>query len=498
MNMNRRNRSISTLCILIFLGHISSVKAQAPSPLDVEQHPTSPRYKSMFPDQIVPLDTQLSWKNRFVGDESFNIEELLPPTSPLLEQLSISSGKSDSTSSSGFDTSGVVKQVKLSEGKVKIEHGPIERLGMPAMTMMFRVEEPDQLKGLDKGAEVVFNVDNTDAGFSITHLESSSGSFDATGIVKQVKSSDGKVKIEHGPIERLGMPAMTMMFRVEETSQLEGLGKGAEVAFNVDNTSAGFSITQIELVGGSDSKRFDANGMVKSIRTAQGKIKIEHGPIDRLGMPAMTMMFKVKDLDDLNALEKNMQVEFDVANGPGGFEITRIKPVSEMKPESAMAKVESRVCYTVGPFYKRTKVDLVNRRYQENGIVTKLSSTTDREYVGDMIYIESQESRQAALDIGNKLKQSGISDTMILNEPGKRNALSLGVYSQKQNAMRIKTEVEAMNIPVKFEARYRTRTLYWLHNEQLDPKGPLDLLTADDIESGIRQTINNCKFGEGA
>ncbi|NCF36542.1 MAG: hypothetical protein GWP56_09160, partial [Gammaproteobacteria bacterium] len=37
------------------------------------------------------------------------------------------------------------------------------------------------------------------------------GQLDATGVIKQIKASEGKLKIAHGPIERLGMPGMTMM-----------------------------------------------------------------------------------------------------------------------------------------------------------------------------------------------------------------------------------------------------------------------------------------------
>ena len=225
--------------------------------LKSESHPESPTYQSVFPDKIVPLDAKLSWKNRFKGNETFNADEALPPTSPELQDLFSKSG-------SGQDSGG---------------------------------SDSDQL--------------------------------DATGVVKQVKASEGKIKIQHGPIERLGMPAMTMIFRIENLSQLSGIEKGTEVAFNVSNTAAGFSISQLNRLGSESDDSFDTTGTIRSIRTSQGKIKIEHAPIDRLGMPAMTMMFKIRNPEDLKNLERNMQVEFDVINGPGGFEITRIRAVSE-------------------------------------------------------------------------------------------------------------------------------------------------------------------------
>ena len=154
---------------------------------------------------------------------------------------------------------------------------------------------------------------------------------DGSGTIKQIKSDQGKIKIKHGPIDRLGMPAMTMVFKVEDVGQLAGLEKDQEVEFSVDNSSGGFVITDImTMPGGLDnientSLGMDATGEIKAIRPNQGKIKIKHGPIDRLGMPAMTMMFKVGDPEMLNGLEKGKSVNFSVDNTSGGFVITHIE-----------------------------------------------------------------------------------------------------------------------------------------------------------------------------
>jgi hypothetical protein len=104
--------------------------------LDPGQHPETIRYESLFPDTIVPLETNLSWKNRFLGNESFNRDESLPSTGPELE-----SDAPDQAAAAGDD-------MPAGQLKLKIAHGPIERLGMPGMTMMFRVEDPTRLAGL--------------------------------------------------------------------------------------------------------------------------------------------------------------------------------------------------------------------------------------------------------------------------------------------------------------------------------------------------------------
>ncbi len=384
--------------------------------LDPGQHPETIRYESLFPDTIVPLDTELSWKNRFLGNESFNRDESLPPTGPELQ-----SEAPDEAGAAGDD--------------------------MPA------------------------------------------GQLDATGVIKQIKASEGKLKIAHGPIERIGMPGMTMMFRVEDPALLEGLSKGNEVAFNVDNTAAGFTITRLETAGGSSGKAFDASGTIRSIRASQGKVKIEHGPIDRLGMPGMTMVFKLQDSGALQNLERGMSVDFDVVNGPGGFEITRIQPAGASA--AAPTAGPKRICYSIGPFLQQARAAALSRRYREQGASSRVETRAEREYLGLMVYIDGHESRAAARAAARDLAANGISDSFVLDLPGKPNVLSLGVFGQQKNANHLKARVEALNYRVKTDARYRQRTTFWLHNEQSGGMPP-KLFSAGDVEAGVRQISGDC------
>ncbi|MEO8158432.1 MAG: copper-binding protein, partial [Betaproteobacteria bacterium] len=50
---------------------------------------------------------------------------------------------------------------------------------------------------------------------------SESGAPLAPGEVKKVDKDTGKVTIKHGPLENLGMPAMTMVFRVKDPAMLD-------------------------------------------------------------------------------------------------------------------------------------------------------------------------------------------------------------------------------------------------------------------------------------
>ena len=68
-------------------------------------------------------------------------------------------------------TSGVVKKVDKGAGKVTIRHGPIENLGMPQMTMVFRVKDPAMLDRLKEGDEIRFVADKVDGAYTVIQFE---------------------------------------------------------------------------------------------------------------------------------------------------------------------------------------------------------------------------------------------------------------------------------------------------------------------------------------
>ena len=63
------------------------------------------------------------------------------------------------------------------------------------------------------------------------------------GEVKKIDPKTGKVTLKHGEIKNLQMPPMTMVFSAKEAAQLEGLNKGDNVLFAVDQN---MNITHIE------------------------------------------------------------------------------------------------------------------------------------------------------------------------------------------------------------------------------------------------------------
>jgi Cu(I)/Ag(I) efflux system periplasmic protein CusF len=78
-----------------------------------------------------------------------------------------------SSASLAQSASGQVKKIDEAAGKLTLDHGPIKKLDMGAMTMVYRVKDPALLKGLKAGDKVKFEADKIDDQYIVTSIHKS-------------------------------------------------------------------------------------------------------------------------------------------------------------------------------------------------------------------------------------------------------------------------------------------------------------------------------------
>ncbi|WP_366145346.1 copper-binding protein [Candidatus Accumulibacter sp. ACC007] len=66
------------------------------------------------------------------------------------------------------------------------------------------------------------------------------------GTVKKIDKAAGKITIKHGPLANLGMPPMTMAFRVSDPTLLDKVKAGEKVSFTADNVGDALTVTALE------------------------------------------------------------------------------------------------------------------------------------------------------------------------------------------------------------------------------------------------------------
>ena len=67
----------------------------------------------------------------------------------------------------------------------------------------------------------------------------------AEGEVRRVDKDAKKITIKHGPLARLDMPPMTMVFQVSDPAMLERVRPGDKIRFDAEKIGGGFRVTRI-------------------------------------------------------------------------------------------------------------------------------------------------------------------------------------------------------------------------------------------------------------
>ncbi len=68
-------------------------------------------------------------------------------------------------------TAGEVRKVDKTQGKITLQHGAIDSLKMPPMTMAYRVQNPAWLDQVKEGDKVRFDAEKVNGQYTITALK---------------------------------------------------------------------------------------------------------------------------------------------------------------------------------------------------------------------------------------------------------------------------------------------------------------------------------------
>jgi len=167
--------------------------------------------------------------------------------------------------------------------------------------------------------------------------------------------------------------------------------------------------------------------------------------------------------------------------------------INDKIEDTNLLQTKDTQCYTAGPFQTSENLQLASNFFNDSNIQFQQRSIVENYYIGMLVYIPSQPNRKSVIAMAETLAEKGVKDYMLLNEPGKKHSLSLGVYGLKKNAeQRIKT-LAKLNYHAKSEARYRKKTIYWLDYELEDTVEQTSLSAKEMKSLNVSQIQRNCK-----
>ncbi|WP_422824139.1 copper-binding protein, partial [Trinickia caryophylli] len=75
----------------------------------------------------------------------------------------------------------------------------------------------------------------------------------------------------------------------------------------------------------ADAKNGMSHGEIRKVDTTAGKLTIKHGPLENLGMDAMTMVFKVKNPGMLSQVKVGDKIDFVAEEVNGALTVVELQ-----------------------------------------------------------------------------------------------------------------------------------------------------------------------------
>lgn len=139
-----------------------------------------------------------------------------------------------------------------------------------------------------------------------------------------------------------------------------------------------------------------------------------------------------------------------------------VAPAQVEEPQDTIVGLEpGRVCQTVGPLLDKNDAASISAQLYQQGYQPAVRGGEVRVPSGYWVYMPAMPAGKARA-IVNDLDANGMTDYFI----GKRNHISLGLFSSKDKALARQKRIKMVGYDAELDQRYRTRTVYWLDIEE--------------------------------
>ena len=129
---------------------------------------------------------------------------------------------------------------------------------------------------------------------------------------------------------------------------------------------------------------------------------------------------------------------------------------------AGIAAAAAQVCVSYGPFPSADAANLGLSRLKLLGLSAGTRSVAGKAKHGYWVYLPPFGSRKEADAAAALLKKKGVSDIYVVADEANRNALSLGVFSQKSFAQQREKDIRKLGFHALLADRFRDEPHYWL------------------------------------
>lgn len=126
-------------------------------------------------------------------------------------------------------------------------------------------------------------------------------------------------------------------------------------------------------------------------------------------------------------------------------------------------------CLSLGPFGDLTDAARAAALLRENQLEPRQRTSEGVVWKGYWVALEGLPDRAAADGVIERLRRFGIGDAYAMPGDGRRITVSLGLFSERQRALRRMDDVKALGLEPRVAERERSGTVYWIDVDVVPP-----------------------------
>jgi hypothetical protein len=176
-----------------------------------------------------------------------------------------------------------------------------------------------------------------------------------------------------------------------------------------------------------------------------------------------------------------------------------LKLAREAGPPAAPARPPQQGenhCLSLGPFTDLTDAARAATLLRENELDPRQRAGEGVVWKGFWVTLEGVQDRTAANAIIERLRRAGVADAYAMPGDGRDVTISLGLFSERQRALRRLDDAKAVGLEPRIVDRERAGTVYWIDVDVVPPATLPDAARLEG-EAGriLRLEVKPCPSG---
>ncbi len=159
-------------------------------------------------------------------------------------------------------------------------------------------------------------------------------------------------------------------------------------------------------------------------------------------------------------------------NAPAEATAPAVAAITHAAPAAVTGAATAQACVSYGPFPSADASGQGMARLKTAGLTPSQRTVPGKAKLGYWVFLPPFSSRREADAAADLLRKKNVKDIYVVADEANRNAVSLGVFSQKDGAIQREKDIRKLGLKPQMAERFRDEPRYWIDTKGSDSAMP--------------------------